>query len=121
MAFYVVAEPPAQFAAWLTAQRMAAEQPTSATAQRGQQVFMSAPCVMCHTIRGTQAGSGVGPDLTHVASRARIAAGTLPNERAHLSGWVADAQTFKPGNRMPPNSLAPADLEALLDYLQSLK
>ncbi|HEX8073123.1 MAG TPA: cytochrome c oxidase subunit II [Pyrinomonadaceae bacterium] len=121
MAFYVVAEPPEQFAAWLTRQRMAAAQPASASAQRGQQVFMNAPCVMCHTIRGTQAGSGIGPDLTHVGSRTTIAAGTLPNERGHLANWVADAQSVKPGSRMPPNSLSPEDLQALLDYLQSLQ
>jgi cytochrome c oxidase subunit 2 len=76
---------------------------------------------MCHTVRGTDAGSRVGPDLTHVASRGTIAAGTLENTRAHLADWVADSQRVKPGNRMPPNPFEPADLEALLDYLQSLK
>jgi hypothetical protein len=34
---------------------------------------------------------------------------------------VVDSQKIKPGNRMPPNNLEPADLQALLDYLQSLK
>jgi cytochrome c oxidase subunit 2 len=121
MALYVVAEPVEQFNAWLAAQRAAAAQPTSEQQQRGQQVFLHAPCIMCHTIRGTPAGASLGPDLTHIASRQTIAAGTLPNTRGHLSGWVVDAQGIKPGTRMPANNLSAEDLQALLDYLQSLK
>ncbi len=82
---------------------------------------MSSPCVLCHRIGGTDAGGRVGPDLTHVGSRPTIAAATLENTREHLARWVADSQSIKPGNRMPPNNLSPEDLEAVLDYLQSLK
>ncbi|HEX2091160.1 MAG TPA: c-type cytochrome, partial [Longimicrobiaceae bacterium] len=71
--------------------------------------------------RGTPAASRVGPDLTHLASRGTIAAGTLPNTRGHLAGWVLDPQRIKPGARMPPNQLTPDELHALLSYLQSLK
>jgi cytochrome c oxidase subunit 2 len=59
--------------------------------------------------------------LTHLASRRTIAAATLPNDRQHLAQWVDDSQQIKPGNRMPPNKFAPNDMQALLDYLQSLK
>jgi cytochrome c oxidase subunit 2 len=121
MAFWVVAEPPTRFAAWLNQQRGEAVQPSTSSEQRGQQVFLSSPCIMCHTIQGTPAGATVGPDLTHIASRSYIAAGTLPNTRGQLAGWIVDSQAIKPGNRMPPNSLNPDDLQALLDYLQSLK
>jgi cytochrome c oxidase subunit 2 len=121
MAFWVVAESPDKYQAWLAQQRQSAQEPGTDAARRGQQVFLSAPCIMCHTIQGTQAGATIGPNLTHVASRTTLAAGTLPNTRGHLSGWVVDAQSIKPGNRMPPNSLNPDDLQALLDYLQSLK
>jgi cytochrome c oxidase subunit 2 len=76
---------------------------------------------MCHTIRGTQAAATVAPDLTHLASRQTIAAGTLPLTRDHLAGWVVDSQKVKPGNKMPPNYLSAEDLQALLDYLDSLK
>ena len=41
--------------------------------------------------------------------------------RGHLAGWMADAQSVKPGVRMPPNPLPPDDLQALLDYLETLK
>jgi cytochrome c oxidase subunit II len=63
----------------------------------------------------------VGPDLTHLASRRTIAAGTLPNSRGNLAGWIIDPQKIKPGTRMPPNQLKPADLQALLAYLETLK
>ena len=76
---------------------------------------------MCHAIGGTSAGSPNGPDLTHLASRLTIAAGTLPNTRGNLAGWIIDSQRIKPGNKMPPNMLEPKDLDALLTYLQSLK
>jgi cytochrome c oxidase subunit 2 len=121
MAFTVVVEPYDKFKSWYDAQLAPAAEPANASQARGRHVFLSSPCVMCHTVRGTDAGSRVGPELTHVASRGTIAAGTLENTRGHLAGWVVDSQQVKPGNRMPPNSLEPADLEALLDYLQSLK
>ncbi|HEU0052867.1 MAG TPA: c-type cytochrome, partial [Longimicrobium sp.] len=63
----------------------------------------------------------VAPDLTHLASRRTLAAGTLPNTRGHLAGWVTDPQRIKPGTQMPANALPPADLRALLAYLESLR
>lgn len=121
MALWVIAEPPDKFQAWEDGQRSASVQPSTDSQTRGQQVFLNSPCIMCHTIQGTPAGSNYGPNLTHVASRTTIAAGTLPNTRGHLSGWVVDSQSIKPGNHMPPMSLKSDDLQALLDYLQSLK
>jgi cytochrome c oxidase subunit II len=121
MAFEVIAEPGDAFQSWLQQQRQAAAQASTPDTRRGHDVFMRNACVMCHTIRGTDAGSRVGPDLTHVASRRRIAAGTLPMTREHLSQWVVDSQDAKPGNRMPPNPLPDEDLQALLSYLETLR
>jgi cytochrome c oxidase subunit 2 len=121
MALTVVAEPVDAFNRWIQHQRQPAVAPSTDDEKRGQEVFLQSTCVMCHTIRGTSAGSRVGPDLTHVGSRLTLAAGTLPNTRAHLSGWVTDSQSLKPGNRMPPHRLSPEDLEALVAYLRSLR
>jgi cytochrome c oxidase subunit II len=121
MMFDVVAEPPDRFTQWYASQLASASSPSDSSAQRGQDVFMQGSCVLCHTINGTPAGSRVGPDLTHIASRPSIAAGTLPNTRGHLAGWIVDPQKIKPGARMPANQLSSADLNALLDYLQSLR
>ena len=121
MALFVIAEPLDKFNAWADAQRAEAIAPSNESEQRGQQVFLTAPCIMCHTIQGTQANATIGPNLTHVASRSTIAAGTLPFTRGHLSGWIVDSQSIKPGNHMPPIALNSEDVQALLDYLQSLK
>jgi cytochrome c oxidase subunit 2 len=121
MAFLVVAEPSRQFTAWLETQRDTAHTPADSLARRGQEVFLASSCVLCHAVGGTPAGSRAGPDLTHLASRRTIAAGTLPNTRGHLAGWVVDPQQIKPGVRMPPNAIEPHDLQALLAYLESLR
>ncbi|MFP5260603.1 MAG: cytochrome c oxidase subunit II [Blastocatellia bacterium] len=121
MALVVVAEPEEQFDAWYDRQRSPAVQPTDPQQARGQQVFLSSRCVMCHRVVGTPAGSIVGPDLTHVGGRQEIAAGALPNTRDHLARWVVDSQEVKPGNRMPPNNFSPEDLDAMLAYLEGLK
>jgi cytochrome c oxidase subunit 2 len=121
MAFVIVAEPPERFATWLERQRDTARTPADSVAARGQEVFLASTCVMCHTVSGTPAGSRIGPNLTHLAGRRTIAAGSLPNTRGNLAGWIVDPQRIKPGVRMPPNALAPDDLQALLAYLESLK
>jgi cytochrome c oxidase subunit II len=120
MAFDLIAESPTKFQAWQQAQVKPAAEPADPEAKRGEQIFLSGPCVMCHTIRGTPAGSHVGPDLTHLASRRTIGAGTLPNTPGNLAGWIMDSQRIKPGNRMPPISLSGDDLTALLTYLRTL-
>jgi cytochrome c oxidase subunit 2 len=121
MAFFIVAEPVDKFKTWLAQQVSTPPPPADPEAQRGQVVFLSHPCVMCHTIRGSGAGAKLGPDLTHIAGRMTIAAGTLPNNRGNLAGWIVDSQSIKPGNKMPPNPLKSDDLNALLTYLETLK
>jgi cytochrome c oxidase subunit II len=121
MALHVIAESPEQYRQWVAAQRSPAKTPTDSVADRGREVFLTGQCAMCHAITGTSAASRNGPDLTHLASRRTIAAGTLPNTRGALAGWIVDPQQVKPGAHMPPNQLSPPDLDALLTYLQSLK
>jgi cytochrome c oxidase subunit 2 len=84
-------------------------------------VFATSACALCHTVRGSNAQGRLGPDLTHVATRRWIAAGTLPNSRGNLAGWIANAQGIKPGAEMPPMPLRPAELNAVLSYLESLQ
>jgi cytochrome c oxidase subunit 2 len=121
MGFVVVAEPPERFEAWLADQRRAAEEPAGEPRRHGLSVFLSGPCVNCHTIRGTGAFGHRGPDLTHLASRSMIAAATLPNTTGHLAGWIVDSQRLKPGNRMPPNLIPSGDVLDLVAYLRGLQ
>lgn len=121
MALLVVAEPPHELDAWLERARKPAEAPKDPVALRGRQVFESTSCPMCHNVAGTPASASAGPDLTHFASRRGIAAGSVPNLRGHLGGWILDPQGVKPGAAMPPNALTGPDLTALLAYLETLR
>jgi cytochrome c oxidase subunit 2 len=121
MAFYVIADPPDRFQSWVASQRQPAPSPTDSAAARGLQVFLDAHCPVCHSIAGAPAYGTAGPNLTHLASRNTIAAGTLANTRGNLAGWILNPQSVKPGNDMPPGQLEPRDLQALLSYLETLK
>ncbi len=122
MAFHVVADPPEEFAAWIAEQQEPAEAPLAdSLVERGRDVFLSAGCIQCHTVRGTQATGQLGPDLTHLASRDWIAAGTLENTVGNLEAWISDPQAIKPGAKMPPTELDSEELQALVAYLQSLE
>jgi cytochrome c oxidase subunit 2 len=121
MGFLVFAESPSNFARWLARERDTAATPTDSLTQRGREVFLGSSCVMCHAIAGTPAGSRIGPDLTHLAGRQTLAAGTLPNTRSNLTGWIVDPQAIKPGAKMPPNQFNGPDLLALVAYLESLR
>jgi cytochrome c oxidase subunit 2 len=121
MSLLVIALPKADFDAWMESQLAPARAPSDADRQAGQTVLLSTACVMCHTVRGTNAGGKVGPDLTHLASRRTIAAGTLPMSRGNLAAWIADPQSIKPGSNMPRVDLDPDQLNALVAYLEGLK
>ena len=121
MSFVIVARSPAEFATWYEQQLRPAAPPADSLRRAGEQLFQAKGCVLCHTIRGTRAGGRLGPELTHLASRRTLAAGTLPNTRGHLAGWIVDPQRIKPGVRMPANQLEPKELEALLAYLEGLR
>lgn len=122
MALHVVAQPPGEFDAWLTAQARPAPAPVSAQQVRGLAAFTAQRCDACHTVRGHTAGSRLGPDLTHVGSRLHLGAGTVPATPGAMAQWVAHVQQLKPGARMP--DYARLDSETLADigaWLESLR
>jgi cytochrome c oxidase subunit 2 len=121
MALEVVAESDAQFERWLDGQRASARAPQSANEIHGRDVFLSTQCVLCHTVRGTLAAGKVGPDLTHVGARGKIASATLQTNQPDVAAWVRDPQHFKPGSQMPPTPLSDGDVQALSEYLVNLK
>jgi len=121
MALPVVVHSRNDFAVWLSKARTPAAVPNDSGARAGREVFLAGPCSSCHAITGEPAYGTVGPNLTHLASRTTLGAGTLANTRGNLGGWVVDPQGIKPGVRMPSNQLEPKDLRNLLDYLQTLK
>jgi cytochrome c oxidase subunit II len=122
MEFLVIAQPQEAFDAWLEAQAADAREPATELAERGREVFLNAPCALCHTIRGVNtAAAEAGPDLTHLASRRTLAARTLTNVRGNLGGWILDPQGIKPGSMMPAVNLDSEEFLALLEYLVGLE
>jgi cytochrome c oxidase subunit 2 len=121
MAFTVEVDSPGDYGRWVARQQLIPAPPVSDEAALGQLVFNRQACAGCHTIRGTQAQGQLGPDLTDFGSRNTIGAGTLPNDPGQLSGWIANASAIKPGALMPPVTLTPAELHALVAYLEGLK
>ncbi|QFU17501.1 cytochrome c oxidase subunit II [Microvirga thermotolerans] len=121
MSMLIVAKPKSEFDAWRDRQIASAAPPADDERRRGEQVFLTSPCIMCHSVRGTSAGGKVGPDLTHVGSRLTLAAGTLQNTRGNLAAWIVDPQRIKPGTNMPLIQVEPQDLNALVSYLEGLK
>jgi cytochrome c oxidase subunit II len=120
MQFEVVAQTPAEFAAWQAAQREPTAMPATAAAARGLQV-MQLHCGSCHRIRGAGADAVSGPDLTHLMSRRTLAAGTLTNSPANLEDMIQDPQDVKPGSLMPNQHLSAQQLTDVLAYMQTLQ
>lgn len=123
MGLEVVVESPAQFRDWLVQQARPASDPSDELARRGLQVFLDGGCGSCHAVRGTAAAGQLGPDLTHLASRRRIAAARLDNDALSLQRWIRSAQHLKPGSLMPslPAGGSDEDLSALAAYLEGLQ
>lgn len=121
MGFITVVENPGAFAAWLEHQREPATASGDSVSPRGAPLFQTAGCAQCHTVRGTAANGTVGPDLTHIGSRATLAAATFTNTPANLAEWIARAPVLKPGTQMPANPLAAPDMAALVKWLEALQ
>jgi cytochrome c oxidase subunit 2 len=120
MVFFIVAQPQERFDAWV-AQAAQPAAPATGSAAEGREVFLSSTCVGCHAIKGTSADATIGPDLTHVAQRRTLFAGTVANTPENLEQIIVDPQSIKPGAAMPPTQLSPEELSALVDYLEGLE
>lgn len=122
MAFPTVVEERETFDRWLAGQRRPAIPPADPLAARGGALFLRNGCGACHTVRGTPANGGVAPDLTHVASRLSLGAGSLPATPDAFGRWIAHTRDVKPGVLMPPFGMLAADeLAALAAYLSQLR
>jgi cytochrome c oxidase subunit 2 len=122
MILSVVADTQEDYARWLARMREPGAAPATEEQTQGQAVFMSGGCSVCHTIDGTLAGGTVGPNLTHIGSRGKIAANLLDNNTANLAAWVTHAQALKPDVVMPNMTEFNGDqLRELVVYLESLK
>jgi cytochrome c oxidase subunit II len=121
MGMLIIAETKEDFERWRSHQISPALMSSHPEHQRGMEIFLSKPCVMCHQVRGTDAGGKVAPDLTHVGSRRYIGAGTLETTRGNIAAWIVDPHGVKPGVNMPTIQLEPDEVQPLASYLEGLK
>ena len=120
MGLEVVADDPDHFQAWQRHALEPAPAPQNPQA-RADIGHLRAQMRRLPHGRGTRAGGILGPDLSHLMTRRTIAAATLPNTIANLSGWIADPQHVKPGAYMPRLDISGPELAAVRRFLETLQ
>jgi cytochrome c oxidase subunit 2 len=119
MLLRVSVDSPEDFAAWVRAQGQPAVQDEKVAV--GRRVFETTACINCHAVGGSAANGRFGPDLTHLMSRETIASGAAGNTKENLRLWIQKPDAIKPGSLMPAMQLSDADLDALVNYLETLQ
>src|SRR6266702_2502425 len=119
MLLRVYVDNPEEFGAWVRAQQSPAIQDEKVAA--GRRVFETTACINCHAVGGTTANGRFGPDLTHLMSRETIASGAAENTKENLRLWIQKPDAIKPGSLMPAMQLNDEDLDALVNYLETLQ
>jgi cytochrome c oxidase subunit 2 len=119
MLLRVSVDTPEDFGAWVRAQQRPAIQDQKVAA--GRRVFETTACINCHAVGGSAANGRFGPDLTHLMSRETIASGAAENTKENLRLWIQKPDAIKPGSLMPAMQLSDADLDALVNYLETLQ
>jgi len=121
MLLRVYVDSPADFEAWLANEEREANPPATEELKKGQAEFLAQSCMNCHRISGTTAKGTFAPDLSHLMSRQTLASGIVPNTKDYLRQWVVDPQKLKPRCLMPAFGLSSGDVDAIVEYLRSLK
>jgi cytochrome c oxidase subunit 2 len=128
MRIKVVAQSPADFAAWVADQQLTqhalapADQFSQPLVYQGYQLFNGAgTCSTCHTVQGTPAAGQVGPNLTHLQARGYFAGDIFQLNNNNLRIWLRNPQAAKPGANMRIPKLTEDQITALIAYLDTLK
>jgi cytochrome c oxidase subunit 2 len=119
MLLRVYVQPRDEFDRWIREQSLPAQ--ITGSISEGQKIFERTACVSCHTVAGTKAIGRFGPDLTHLMSRDTIASGAAPNTQANLRRWIKDPNAIKPGSKMPAMGLSDRELDAVTQYMETLR
>lgn len=123
MRFRVFVDEPEDFAAWAAREAGPVVVATSME-DEGPAAMLAGGCIACHRIDfpGSFFQSRLGPDLTHVGSRATIAAGVLENTPENMARWIRYPEELKPGVLMPNHDwLTDEQIEAIVAYLRRLE
>jgi mono/diheme cytochrome c family protein len=90
----------------------AVSMPASASVKAGAELFSSQGCAGCHTIHGH--GGSIGPDISDIGSQG--------HSNQWLTTQIRNPKAHDPSTVMPSfDSLSAAQVNNLVDYLQSLK
>jgi cytochrome c oxidase subunit 2 len=119
MLLRVYVQPRDEFDRWIREQSLPAQ--ASGAISEGQKIFERTACINCHTVAGTAANGRFGPDLTHLMSRDTIASGAASNTPANLRRWIKDPNAIKPGSKMPAMGLNDPELDAVTQYMETLR
>ena len=128
MLITVVAQNPADYAAWQESAVKQANLFNDPAVATGKQLFTSLACAGCHTVQGLTGGK-VGPELTHLMSQKTPIGGVagLDVYEANLVKWISNAPGLKPGIVMPPfgkaygGALDDAQILSIVKFLETLK
>jgi cytochrome c oxidase subunit II len=93
MRFRVIAQPMAEWKAWLAGQQQGVAQPWSGEIKRLTATKFQ--CTNCH-IFNDSTKTNFGPNLTHLASRTTFAGGTYAVNHKNLVNWVMNAPSMIP-------------------------
>ncbi len=108
-----------EFDLWIRQQSQPAQ--LNGAVPEGRRIFEQTACINCHAVAGTAANGTFGPDLTHMMSRDTIASGAAPNTPDNLRRWIRDPSVFKPGCKMPAMGLSDPEINAVSQYLETLR
>ena len=81
-----------------------------ADAAKGEPVYKSHQCSMCHKVNGS--GGKKGPDLSAVGTQ---------RDAEWLAKYLVNPKAMLPKGTMPPAKVTPAELKDLVTYLETLK
>ena len=112
------------FEKWIeNEQKNALKPPEGTLAAKGEEIYLNAGCTQCHVIDGIWdiQGDRIAPNLTHVASRHVLGGASFNNNKEDLTAWLANPAAIKPGTFMPNLELTEEEIDALIEYLGSLK
>jgi cytochrome c oxidase subunit II len=137
MRFKVKVDSPADYEAWLAAQTAPAAEPTTEAAKAGKVLFEgSGACSTCHWLDSSKTNefeiekdaegidatvTKIGPNLTHIGSRAHFAGATAELNTTNLKAWLRNPQKFKPGSKMVVRKFSEDEVNSLVAYVESLK
>ncbi len=128
MLITVIAQNPADYAAWAASAVKQADLFNDPAVATGKQLYTTLACAGCHTVQGLTGGK-VGPELTHLMSQKTPIGGIagLNVNEANLVKWVGNAPGLKPGVVMPAFSKAyggpldDAQILSIVKFLETLK